>query len=176
MMTSHLKSSPHRLLLTVLLALGGCVSVPHHRNLAAPSPTFSVNAFFDGETLGEGMLDIDVVGRRATHVVGHGNVEPDGTLVLVQEVTISKKPPTTRTWRIRSAGGDRLTGTLTDAKGPVALYIRGNLLYIAYVEKGSLGVEQWLYLQPGCRVALNRMVVRKLGIPIASLNETISKR
>lgn len=175
-MRFDLTPSPHRLILIVVLALAGCVSVPHHRDLAAPSPAFSANSFFDGETLGEGMLDIDVVGRRATHVVGHGHVEMDGTLVLVQEVTIGKKPSTTRTWRIKSVGADRLTGTLTDAKGPVTLYTRGNLLHIAYVQKGALDVEQWLYLQPGGLVALNRMVVRKLGIPIASLNETISKR
>ena len=159
---------------TVLLA--ACVTTAPHLDLARPTPVFSPNAFFGGDTIGVGVLSIDIVGKRATHVSGHGTVDPDGTLVLVQRVRQGSKPESTRTWHIRSAGGDRFTGTLTDAVGPVDAYVRGNLLHIAYASKGGLKVEQWLYLQPGEKVALNRMVVRKLGLPIASLDETITKR
>ena len=42
--------------------------------------------------------------------------------------------------------------------------------------KGGLHAQQWLYLQPGGQVARNRMVVTKFGVPVASLDETITKR
>ena len=36
-------------------------------------------------------------------------------------------------------------------------------------------MHQWLYLQPGGRTALNRMVVRKLGIAVVTPDETIRR-
>ena len=165
-----------RLLGFALLPLVGCVGTPAHQDLAATSPLFVLGAFFDGETVGEGVLQIDVVGKRRTHVVGHGHIEADGTVVLVQDVKQDNKTSRTRTWHIHPSGDGRFTGTLTDATGPVAAFTRGNMLHIGYVAKGGLAIEQWLYLQPGERTALNRMVVRKLGVVIASLKETITKR
>ena len=135
-----------------------------------------MSTFFDGDTIGEGVLQIDVVGKRRTHVVGHGHIASDGTVVLVQDVAQYNKVSRTRTWHIHPLGHGRFTGTLTDATGPVAAYPRGNMLHIGYVARGGLAVEQWLYLQPGERTALNRMVVRKLGVVIASLKETITKQ
>jgi hypothetical protein len=35
--------------------------------------------------------------------------------------------------------------------------------------------EQWIYLQPGGRTALNRMRLTKLGITVGRLDETIRK-
>ena len=41
--------------------------------------------------------------------------------------------------------------------------------------QGGLHAQQWFYLQPGGQVALNRMVVTKFGLPVASLDETIRR-
>lgn len=41
--------------------------------------------------------------------------------------------------------------------------------------KDGLHVEQFLYLRPGGPVAQNRMVVSKLGIPVAGLDETVTR-
>jgi Protein of unknown function (DUF3833) len=72
-------------------------------------------------------------------------------------------------------GGGRYGGTLSDAEGPLVAQITGNCLHLRYSAKGHLSVEQWLYLQPGGKVALNRMVVRKFGIRVARLDETIRR-
>ncbi len=52
----------------------------------------------------------------------------------------------------------------------------GNCLQLAYRMKGGLGVDQWLYLQPGGKVELNPMKVSKLGITVAKLDETIRRK
>jgi len=80
-----------------------------------------------------------------------------------------------RTWRLQPQGSGGHHATLTDAVGPVEVQADGNLLHIRFVMKGGLGVEQWIYLQADGRSALNRMVVRKFGIPVATLRETIRK-
>ena len=54
--------------------------------------------------------------------------------------------------------------------------MRGNRLHLAYKMKNGMGVEQWIYLQPGGQVALNRMRVTKFGVPVATLEETIRKQ
>ena len=41
--------------------------------------------------------------------------------------------------------------------------------------KGGLKAEQWLYLKRGGQVAENVMVIRKFGIPVARLTETITR-
>lgn len=166
----------HLPLMLLTVPLAACVSTPPHKLLARPTPVFSPQAFFNGRTIGEGTLQIDFLGSRHTHVVGWGRVEANGTLVLEQRVEEGGKPPRTRTWHVRPAVGGRLTGILSDAEGPITAYVRGNLLHIRFKTKSGLDTEQWLYLQPGRQVALNRMVVRKAGIPVASLYETITKQ
>lgn len=110
------------------------------------------------------------------HVIGHGTVAPDGNLTLVQDVTQGSEPSKQREWQLRRVAPDRYTGTLTDAAGPVIADTAGNRLHIAYRQKDGLAVEQWLYLQPGGQVALNRMRVSKWGVAVAALAETITRR
>lgn len=161
-----------------LMLLTGCVSVPEHERLAQPAPEFSPLAFFSGRTVGEGTLDILLKpGRTPLHVAGEGRIESDGALVLVQRVRRGGEdaPPTLRRWRIEAGGGGNYRGTLSDAESPVVGEVRGNRLHLRFVADGGVDVEQWLYLQPGAKVALNRMVVRKFGLPVAAVEETIRK-
>ena len=158
------------------MSVAGCASTPPDQKLASPSPEFSPQAFFSGKTIGEGTLDIAFSKLTHTHVVGLGEVKKNGTLILVQRVEEGNKPPRTRTWHIRPTGGGSLKGKLSDAEGPISANVRGNLLHIRFTGKDGLDNEQWLYLQPGKRVALNRLVVSKLGIPVATLNETITRK
>ena len=41
--------------------------------------------------------------------------------------------------------------------------------------KGGLKAEQVLTIQPGGRTLVNRMTVRKFGIPVAHVDEVITK-
>lgn len=57
----------------------------------------------------------------------------------------------------------------------MAADVVGNSLHLRFHVKGGLSIEQWIYLQPGTDTALNRMVVRKIGLPVAALRETIRR-
>ena len=160
----------------IMLVLAGCGATPALVRDQGSGPAFSPIAFFDGDTAGGGRLKIAALPVRRVEVVGHGTVEPDGSLLLVQHVFEGAKPERVRTWHIRATGIDRYTGTLSDARGAVDIDVHGNVLHIAYVAKGGFPVVQWLILQPGGQVALNHLVVRKLGLRIASLRETITRR
>ncbi len=49
----------------------------------------------------------------------------------------------------------------------------GNRLHLAFRMRGGMMVDQWLTLSPDARVAQNRLIVRKLGMTVATLGETI---
>ncbi len=159
-----------------LLTLPGCASLPTQRGaVAAPAPVFSAERFFEGRTEGRGTLKVVASRARPVHVLGTGHVEADGTLVLTQTVTEGDKPPKTREWRIRPVSPGHYAGTLSDAAGPVTGEVRGNRLDLRFRMAGGFAVEQRLYLRSDGRVALNRLTVRKLGIVVAVLEETITK-
>jgi hypothetical protein len=82
----------------------------------------------------------------------------------------------TRQWRIRQTAPDHYVGTLTDASGPVRLDVTGNCLRIHYHAKGGLAFSQVLTLQPGGQISQNVMKVRKLGMVVATIRETITRR
>ena len=159
--------------LFLVLTLAGCAGAKS--SLQAPRPVFSAERFFAGHTEGEGRLKIAFSSARAVSVHGDGEVEPDGTLVLDQLVEQEGKDPERREWRIKRTGSG-YTGTLTDAEGPVRGDVRGNRLHLQFKMKGGTKAEQWIYLQPDGKTALNRMRVSKLGVTVATLDETIRKQ
>ena len=86
------------------------------------------------------------------------------------------KPARRRSWRLARSGPNRVSGTISDAIGPVAGDIRGNVLHLKYrAREASAQVEQWITLHPGGRTASNRMVFKKFGFKAATLNSTIRK-
>lgn len=157
------------------LLLAACIGMPRHAGLARAQPVFVPAAFFAGRTEGHARLKVILSAPRPVAVVGDGHIERDGTLVLDQVVRQAGKPPKRREWHIRETAPGRYVGTLTDASGPVRGTVTGNCLHLRYPMKGGLEAEQWLYLQPGGKTALNRMAITKLGIPVARLEETITK-
>ena len=166
-----------RLFLAALmpLALTACLGQVREPSLAAPAPPFDALAFFEGHSEGVGTLDKIVGKTEQTRVSSDGTRLDDGSLRLVQHIEEGDKPERKRTWVIHETAPGRYAGTLTDADGPVTGSSEGNRLHLAYTMKGGLGVDQWLYLEPGGKVALNRMKVSKLGITVAKLDEMIRK-
>ena len=162
------------LALFLMLPLGACVSPSSRQGLSSPTPVFSVERFFTGSTEGRGILKTAVSHGKNVQVHGTGHLEPDGTLVLDQRVEQIGTKDQHRQWHFNKIGGNRYSGTLTDAAGPVTGEIVGNCLHLSYeLKQHGLNAEQWLYLQQDRRVVLNRMIVRKLGITVATLDETI---
>lgn len=158
-----------------LLALPFTFAASNVVAAAPPAPPFPVLRFFEGRTEGQGTLKIALSAPKSIRVQSRGRTEPDGTLVLVQNVEEAGKPSRTRTWRIREQSPGRFSGTLSDASGPVTARANGNRLQISYRMKGGFDVSQTLTLQPGGRSARNLMTVRKFGLPVGKLEETIRK-
>jgi hypothetical protein len=145
-------------------------ATPPARSTAALDPI----AFFTGRTQGEG--ELDALFRRPTRISvdSVGRREGD-TLTLDQTIREGEKPARVRRWIMRRVAADHYTGTLTDAEGPVHITVTGPRANIRYRMKGGLGVDQQLTLQGDGRTLLNRMRVKKFGLEVATLKETIRK-
>ena len=157
----------------VALALGGCSAeapLP-----ADPGARFDPVAFFAGRSHGDAVLRVAFSDPVWVKVDSAGRRTGGGGLSLDQSIREGDKPARKRRWVMRPAGTGQFAGTLTDADGPVAIAVAGPRATIAYRMKNGLEVRQELALQPGGRTLANRLVVRKFGVRVARLDETIRK-
>lgn len=141
----------------------------------AATPAFNPQRFFVGATQGEGTLKVVLTPPRHTHVTGSGRLLYDRTLILTQVVAIETKPTREREWRLRELTPGHYEGTLSDASGPVTGDIVDGRLHLQYPMKGGVVANQWLTLEPGGRSAQNHMTITKLGMPVATIDETIRR-
>lgn len=162
-------------LLAAPLLLPGCVSTPRVQQADASAPAFPVARFFAGRLEGEGVLRVMVGGSRAVRVSSLGRSEAGGTIRLDQTIREEGEPARTRTWRLREVAPGRYAGTLSDAAGPVVGEAAGNRLHLRFPMAGGMQAEQWLTLAPDGRSARNVLRVRKFGLTVAALDETIRK-
>jgi Protein of unknown function (DUF3833) len=155
--------------------LSACVSSPRLEAPDALAPLFSPRDFFVGRTEGVGVLRVALSAPRSVRVHGIGHLAPGGDLVLRQTVEEQGKPATRREWRIRQASPGLFVGSLSDAAGPIRATVSGNRLRLRFRMKSGLEAEQWIYLKPGGASAHNLMTVRKFGVVVATLDETIDR-
>lgn len=145
----------------------------------SPAPAAQPSApehFFVGRTEGAGTVTMALSGSHKVRDVSRGRLDPSGALLLDQVVEEEGKPVRRRSWRLVRAGGNRISGTISDASGPVTGEIKGNVLHLRYrTVEGGAQVEQWITLHPNGRTAANRMVFRKFGLKVASLDSTIRR-
>lgn len=162
-------------LLVLPLVLAGCVGRAGRSDLARNDPRFDVARAFVGASKGEGQLKVAFRKRRAVHVESSGKLAPDGTIVVDQIITEERGRTNTRQWLLRETAPGRYSGSLSDAAGPVTGEIAGNCLKLSFPMKGDLTAHQWLYAMPDGRTIQNRMSIRKSGVLVARLKETISR-
>ena len=155
------------------LLLVSCAGAPRATTRAAPP--FIAERFFAGRLDGVGTLKIVLHAPAMTHVTSVGHAGADGVLALDQHIEQQGKPARDRQWRIRPLGNGRYTGTLTDASGPVTGETQGNRLHLHFPMKGGMRLDQWLTLSADGQVAQNHLIVRKLRVTVATLDETIRK-
>jgi hypothetical protein len=136
---------------------------------------FSPEVFFLGHTEGVGSLKIMFGPRRPVRVHGRGRIAADGSLVLEQDIEQAGKPMKHRRWMMQSLGGGRYAATLSDATGPVIGAVEGNVMKLNFPAKGGLRIRQVLTLAKDRRSARNRLTIRKFGIVVATLAETITR-
>ncbi|NJC06880.1 hypothetical protein GGQ97_002673 [Sphingomonas kaistensis] len=163
-------SATARAALPLALLLGGCAAP----ELAAGTAPLDPVAFFTGDSRGSGTLD-PIVGGKAPVSVESRGIRTGDTLTLTQRISEGDKPQRTRVWTIRTLPAGGYLSTLTDAKGPVSVDVRGPRAYLAYTTPSGLRIKQQLALQPDGRTILNRLEAYKFGIRVAVLNETIRK-
>jgi hypothetical protein len=180
--TLLLKAIPMMPLLTSRAAVAAALALLVSACAGAPpvattgtTPRFVAERFFAGRLDGVGMLKIVLHASATTHVTSVGRVGADRILILDQHIEQQGKPARDRHWQIRPLGDGRYTGTLTDASGPVTGKVEGNLMHLGFPMKGGVRVDQWLTLAADAQVAQNHLIVRKFGVRVATLEETIRK-
>jgi hypothetical protein len=131
--------------------------------------------FFVGRTESTGIVNVIMSGRHAVRDRSRGRIERGNILILDQHVEEQGKPARSRTWRLVRTQGNRITGTISDARGPVAGEVRGNVLHLRYRSAEGPSVEQWITLRAGGRTAHNRMVFKRFGVTVATVESVIRR-
>lgn len=131
--------------------------------------------FFEGRTEGSGTIKLFMKKPYRSRSLGRGVIDPDGTLVLVQQVQDDGKPPRVRRWRIHQVGPGHYSGTMSEAAGPVTIDDVGGNYRFRFTMKGNFAVEQWLFPLPGGMAARNSMKVRRFGMTVGTSDGTIRK-
>jgi hypothetical protein len=142
---------------------------------AQPQPALDPLDFFTGEVRGEGTIKVMMKPATTMRSESRGTPDGKGGLVLEQRVHQTGKPVRISRWALRPTSKTTLTGTATDSAGPIAGKLSGNRLHLKYKTKDGLGFEQYMYLQADRRSVLNRITVRKWGMVVARIDETIRK-
>ena len=155
-------------------AAGALLAAGPSAATAQASRGFDPVTFFSGKTTGEGRLKKVFSSAQATRVIGRGRMD-GAVLVLDQTVTIAGEKSRERQWRLRAAGPGRWTGTLSDARGAVDSSAAGAVLTIAYTSNEGMGIVQQVTLAADGRSARNLMKVKKFGMAVATLDETITR-
>lgn len=161
--------------LPVAMLLSGCLGRFQVAESPVATPVFRPEVFFAGATHGEGMLDVRARADRRFTVASTGRGERDGVFVLDQVIRFTDGEVQRRTFRMHPLDTQRYAGSLTGATGPVTARVDGNSFHLRYSMSTMSAMEQWIYLQPDGRTALNRATVRMLGVPVARLSETIRR-
>ena len=116
-----------------------------------------------------------LAGRHGVRDRARGRRDASGALLLDQIVEEEGKPARRRIWRLVRGGGNRVTGTISDARGAVSGELQGNVLHLRYRLAEGASVEQWITLQPGGRTATNRMTFSRFGFRVATVETVIRK-
>jgi hypothetical protein len=140
-----------------------------------PAPASALERFFVGSTEGTGTVQIMLSGTHSMRDRSRGRIDAHGALLLDQVVEEEGKPARRRSWRLVRAGANRIGGTISDARGPVAGEINGDSLHLRYRMADGPTVEQWITLQAGGRTARNKMVFHRFGMKVATVESVIRK-
>lgn len=147
--------------------------------IAAASPASAAGldplGFFTGRTRGDGQLKIIMKAPVPISVDSRGKPDGKGGIVLDQVIREGSKPLRSRRWVLHPTSPTTLSGTLTDATGPVRGSVSGRVLKLYYTRNDGLRASHVLTLQPGGRAMTNRMTVKRLGLVVARVEEVIRK-
>ena len=141
----------------------------------APAAAQGPEHFFVGRTESTGSVSIALSGRHTVRDRSSGRIERGNVLVINQVVEEQGKPARSRTWSLARTADNRIVGTISDARGPVTGDVSGNVIHLRYQSAEGPSVEQWIALAPGGRFAQNRMVFRRFGVTLATVDSVIRR-
>jgi hypothetical protein len=142
-------------------------------SVASPYQTDPLR-FFEGRTESDALVKIVFKKPYRGRSIGHGRIEPDGSLTLVQRVLDEGKPAHERRWSVRQVGPGRFDGTMSDATGPVKIEQVGARYRFRFT-MNKMSVEEWLIPLADGRSARMSAKIRRFGMVVATSEGTIRK-
>jgi|SRR3954447_15933158 hypothetical protein len=134
---------------------------------ATPPANLAGLHFFVGRTESVSVTKVLMEKPYETHSVGHGEIDADGSLELVQHVKEQGRREFDRRWHIHQVAPGRFAGTMSEAEGPVSIEQIAGRYRFRFVMKGNLSVEQWLTPQRDTTTAHIQLTIRKYGFAVA---------
>lgn len=142
---------------------------------SATAAAFDPFVFFSGSTRGDGTLKVAMKDSESFKVESRGRSDGKDGFVLDQVIHRASKPPKQRRWFLREIAPNTLVGTISDSPGAVRGRIVGDSLVLNYPVKGGLRAEQIMTPEGNGRVVRSNIVVKKLGVVVAKVQELIRK-
>jgi hypothetical protein len=141
----------------------------------AAAPISDPLGFFEGRTESVSTIKVMMKKPYESRSVGHGEIAPDGSLILMQHVEEDGRPPHDRRWHMRKTGPGHFKGTMSDAKGPVTVDQIGGRYRFRFKMKDGVSIEQWVTPIASGKAARNTLTIKKFGIKVGSSEGTIRK-
>ncbi len=163
--------------ISLALALSACGHMPIGR-LSGTSPPFDAVAFWTGHHRSWGVIE-NRGGAPTDTVVTDcvGTPQPDGSLHMVQTLTLGDGHVQHRDWHLRRTAPGAFTATANDMVGEAHGTASGRAFHWTWVLALSPGnpiknitMDQWMYLMDGGSM-MNHTTIRKLGITVAQVSE-----
>lgn len=161
-------------IIAAMVAVGLAVSA-FQAQASATATRFDPAAFFTGRTTSQGTLKQILSSTKTTRVSTFGTRQRNGDMVLEQDVTIGDQPTRHRTWRLRETSPGQFSGTISDAADDLAGTLDGDSLTLTYTMDNHLRVHQVITVNRDGQSASNVMRIRRFGITVARLTETIQR-
>ena len=144
----------------------------------AAEPLADPLRFFTGHTLSNGVFENRCAEpTQAVRTETWGRVVR-GELRLEQDLYIGHRPRQRRSWRLRRIDQTRFEATANDLRGTARGRIKGRYFTWTFTLATKPGnpllnvrMTQHMYFQPDGRTMINRSIIRKLGLQVASVTE-----
>lgn len=159
------------------MSLSGCAgkNAILHNHLSEPK--FDFFSYFEGEVIGTGMV-LNWRGHviRQFTVVMQGSLSSQHQLVIDESFVFNNGEKQSRQWVVSPLANNEVTGKANDTIGNAQGRMLGNTMNWRYRLKipyrgRSLAVDfdDWMYLQQDKRYLINKVTMRKFGLPVGSL-------
>jgi hypothetical protein len=167
------------LCLLAVLALAGCDKPLPMARFAGTAPAFDPIAFWTGHHRSWGVLETRGGAPTDTVVTDCvGTRQPDGTLHMVQSLTLGDGSVSHRDWHLRRTGPHSYAATANDMVGEAQGTESGRVFHWRWILALSPGnalknivMDQWMYLYDGGSM-MNHTTISKFGLVVAQVSET----